>query len=380
MKEFKLEEIAPHTEKKIELVEKYVKAWAQKLLNYSPQINPSSSTTCENLYFIDCMSNCGEYRDKHSNRIIKGTPYRVSKYFHDIASKYPSKHLCAIFNDLDKSKTDHLNKLLQDDGVFSYNNYSCIIKVQDANQLLSEIASEVLNKPNTHYLLFYDPYQADINWEVLAPFFNRWGELIINHMVSDTIRAVPVVKSEEAKIKYSSTYLTEFQDLLPFGTDVKAYEELFESNIRKFRTNDREYYISFFPFHNSNNALVYDLVHCTSSFEGFKLYKQCAWKVFGGQSSNKDRYGADKQLTLFDNSSGTRRDIDEKCYTLNDIVDFVIRNFLGKGEIAKSVIWDLLDRHPFFSSAPFKREIVSMLEKRGCEAKLSSIVFNRKSK
>lgn len=367
-----IDEIAPHTIHKIQLVKAYVEEWAQKLLNNS---------YCNYLFFIDCMCNCGEYKDKHnSGNIIKGTPYYVAKYLHEISKDYPLKKICTIFNDVDDKRIQHLTNLLNQEGIVNTNNFKCCIRNKDASLLLNEVSNSILNHPDVHYLIFYDPYQAKINWEPLIPFFNKWGELIINHMLSDTIRAVPTAKSEEAKIKYSSTYLTEFQNLLPYGTDVKAYEELFESNIRKSRTNGREYYISFFPFHNSKNALVYDLVHCTSNVEGFKLYKKCSWKVFGGQSSNKERHGADKQLMLFDNSLGTHRDVDEKCYTLNDIVDFIIGNFSEKGEIAKSEIWDLLDRHPFFSSAPFKREIVSMLEKRGCEAKLSSIVFNRKSK
>ena len=44
----------PHTIKKFELIEKYVEAWAHKLLQ---------NQYCSGLVFIDCMSNSGEYVD-----------------------------------------------------------------------------------------------------------------------------------------------------------------------------------------------------------------------------------------------------------------------------------------------------------------------------
>ena len=55
-----IREASPHTIKKFNLIEEYVKAWAPKLLNTS---------NCYELVFIDCMCNSGEYRDKAGNCI-----------------------------------------------------------------------------------------------------------------------------------------------------------------------------------------------------------------------------------------------------------------------------------------------------------------------
>lgn len=38
------------------------------------------------------------------------------------------------------------------------------------------------------------------------PYFNHWGEVIINHMLWDSIRAAREAKSPEAVSKYESTY------------------------------------------------------------------------------------------------------------------------------------------------------------------------------
>lgn len=49
----------PHTIKKFELIEKYVEAWAHKLLQ---------NQYCSGLVFIDCMSNSGEYVDDNGKQ------------------------------------------------------------------------------------------------------------------------------------------------------------------------------------------------------------------------------------------------------------------------------------------------------------------------
>lgn len=44
------------------------------------------------------------------------------------------------------------------------------------------------------------------------------------------------------------------------------------------------------PFFNSNNSVVYNLIHCTGHPTGFDLFKATAWKVFDDQSSGKRTY------------------------------------------------------------------------------------------
>lgn len=63
-----ISEASSHTIKKFDLIESYVKSWAPKLLN---------NNYCENLVFIDCMCNSGEYIDKNNNKVF-GTPVRVA--------------------------------------------------------------------------------------------------------------------------------------------------------------------------------------------------------------------------------------------------------------------------------------------------------------
>lgn len=54
-----------HTQKKFELIEKYIMPWAQKLMNNS---------NCKGLVFIDCMCNSGLYNYR-LRRTYHGCPF-----------------------------------------------------------------------------------------------------------------------------------------------------------------------------------------------------------------------------------------------------------------------------------------------------------------
>ena len=71
----------PHTIKKFELIEEYIKSWSQKLVLYE---------NCNTLVFIDCMCNCGVYFDDDGN-LIDGTSVRVANALLNVARKYPCR-------------------------------------------------------------------------------------------------------------------------------------------------------------------------------------------------------------------------------------------------------------------------------------------------
>lgn len=341
----------PHTIKKFELIEKYVKEWAQKLCN---------NAYCNNLVFIDCMSNSGEYID-NNRQVVYGTPVRVSNVLSDVAGQYPGMNISIYFNDIDSKKTQHLSRLIP----LEKENFHVLISTGDGNDFLKRISRALLNDSDTHFLLVYDPYKATIDWEAIAPFLNRWGEVIINHMVSDSIRAVRMAKREDAVKKYKMTYLSELENLIPFGNDRNAYEKRVEEIINKLHFGQRSYYIASFPFFNSRNAIVYNLIHCTTNIKGFKLYKKIAWQVFDGKSSTKDTHGNEKQLEFNwdDNSSQVKNYVDESCYFIKDIADYLQQKFRGQENVSFEKLWEALDNHPVFPSDGFKRQIKEELKK-----------------
>jgi len=360
---------SPHTIKKFELIEAYVEAWAHKLLEFGKKTGK-----CDGIAFIDCMCNSGLYVDEEGNP-VEGTPIRVAKKIASIMREASYQRQTAIlyFNDMDQAKIDELKLHLPS----NTRNLSIYTSVEDGNDLLRRIGPNFNNGLKLHYLLVYDPYTASIDWNALFPFIRNWGEVIVNHMVSDSIRAISQVKRPEAISKYEQTYLTTIEELISFGSDRAAYEKRTEEIIKALRGSS-QYYIASYPFFNTKNSLVYNLIHCTSNIEGFKLYKSTAWKTFGNKSSLKKSHINPDQLSLpFDDdySSETIGTADKNCYYVQDIVKFILKTFAGRLNVPIDEIWSVVDEHPIFPSDPFKNEIKKQLKEYRCSIHRSTIDF-----
>lgn len=355
----------PHTIKKFELIEAYIKSWAQKLM-----LNKS----CSGIIFIDCMCNSGVYHDS-KDKVVYGTPIRIANALLDVARTYLNKQVEIYLNDNNPLKIEELEKHLPQ----NENNYSIITSTEDGNELLKQIGQQLGNNSHKHFFLLYDPYDASIDWDALTPFFQSWGEILINHMISDSIRAIRQTKREQTKNKYIKTYqVDDISELVPYGSDKVAYEKRIREIIDKLKGSDnRRYYISAFPFFNTRNALVYDLIHCTSHEIGFKLFKSTVWKTFDGRSSAKSNNDIEGQMMLDAFcSSDVAVNFDEYCYTLTDAAQYLQSNFHGRLDVPKNEVWQLLDQHPVFISEGFTRAICENLKNYyGAKISKSTISF-----
>ncbi|ADL52354.1 three-Cys-motif partner protein TcmP [Clostridium cellulovorans] len=350
----------PHTVKKFELIETYIKSWAQKLM---------LTESCTGLVFIDCMCNSGVYKN-NNKEIVYGTPIRVAKALLDVARRYPEKQVQLYLNDYIEAKIEELKKHLPS----NERNFQVVTTVYEGNELLKWIGPQLNQNSHMHFFLLYDPYDASIDWDALLPFFRHWGEVLINHMISDSIRAIPQVKRDNKKKKYENTYrVSDISELVPYGNDKASYEKRLLEIINLMKgSSRRKYHVATFPFFNTKNAMVYDLVHCTSHEAGFKLFKSTAWKTFGDKSSSKNRHGNEEQLVLdFFNEGCCSTIVDEYCYNLHNIASYVQENFKGREDIPLEDIWALLDAHPVFPSYGYKTEIKRIL-KKDYDAKVST--------
>lgn len=353
---------SPHTIKKFELIEEYIKSWAHKLL---------LTDSCNGLIFIDCMCNSGMYIDS-AGQLVKGTAIRVSEALREVARTYTDKNIYIYLNDKDKARVNELEKHLPQDE----RNFKIVTSCGDANELLRIIGPQLCGTGHLHYFLLYDPYDATIDWEALLPFFRNWGEVLINHMVSDPVRAITSAKKKTTKVKYENTYLEDFEKLVPYGSDKKAYEDRVEKIINSLK-GARKYYVSAFPFYNTQNSLVYNLIHCTSNREGFELYKKSAWKVFGAQSSTK-RLAESRQFS-YNLFGEIPEEEDESCLHVIDIAKYLQRNFRGRKQVTLDEMWELLENHPIFPSEGFRNEIKHNLTKI-FDAKTEQIVNSETGK
>lgn len=359
-----ISEAKPHTVKKFELIEKYITEWAQKLMN---------NDSCTGIIFIDCMCNSGLYTDVDGKQVY-GTPIRVANILADVAASYPHKQVELYFNDKNKDKIAVLEQKMPE----RKSNFKYVLKHIDGNDLIRWIGDQLKSTGHMHYFLLYDPYEASINWDALKPFFKNWGEVLINHMISDTIRAVSQVKREESIKKYQETYQAEaLSKIIPYGSDRSSYENRIVEIINKLKGSpNREYYVATFPFFNRKNSLVYDLVHCTSNIEGFRLFKKSAWKTFDGKSSIKSGNKSAQLALNFDEDAECSSEADEYCYTLEDVADYIQVHFKGLKNVPYDDVWAILDSHPIFPYNGFRQEIKKILRNTyGAKPHLSTIDF-----
>ena len=329
---------------------------------------------CDGLIYIDCMCNSGMYVD--SDEVpVKGTALRVAEILRDVAWNYPHKQVRIYFNDMDTKKIEELKKHLPNER----DNFKIIISTEDGNELLKKIGSKLDTNQRMHFFLFYDPYDTSIDWSALAPFFRSWGEVLINHVISDPIRAISQAKSAQAIQKYKDAYwVDDIAELLPFGSDKTAYEKRLEAIIKFLRgTGKRKYYIAAFPFFNSKNAFLYDLVHCTGHVAGFKLFKSTAWTTFGRKSSTKKiECSGQVVLGLTDDIIQGETQTDENCFFVQDIAKYLQKHFNGQHNVNIKEIWKVLDEHPIFPSDSYKKEIKDILvSDYGATKKQSTMSF-----
>lgn len=356
-----------HTIKKFELISEYVKVWINILM-----LNPK----CKGIVYIDCMSNSGVYRNEAGEE-IKGTPLLVSDIIAEAMTRYTDKQAYLYFNDKDEDKIEMLNTRLPK----QTGNFHVDTEVMDANELLRKFGTQFSTVfQDMHFLLVYDPYDAHIEWDAMMPFLKNWGEVILNHMVFDPIRAVKIAKKPETIEKYEETYQSNIEELISFGSDRRAFEEKIQKIIRDGSgRKDGRYYIASFPFFNTTNSVVYNLIHCTGHYKGFELFKTTAWHTFGDHSSMKNTHHNEDSMQMSFTETGEiicGYPTDNSCYNLRDAALYVQRHFAGMTDVPNDIVWSYLGEHPVFPTRDYKNKIKDVLRREyGMKASRSSMTF-----
>ena len=352
-------EAKPHTIKKFELIERYVDEWARKILGYNGKDGRNGS---KGVIYIDCMCNSGVYRDSISGEIIDGTALRVVKKMNEIIKNFPSKEAVAIFNDIDKKRIqllkDEVSKLdLESNMIVSFSQEDCdaFLSHLDYNSFTAQY--------NT--LLLYDPYNVSLNWKAISPFLNRWGEVIINHMISDTKRGAAQAKNPVVKQRYQGSYQkNDIRDVIEMAKDKEqlraAIVSIIQSNTH-FKADSQ--YIALFSFYSQTNGLLYDLIHCCTNIKGFVLMKKVAWKTFGDKSSLKNTHGEERQLKIDLTGKGLiDSPTDEDCYYIKDVAKYIYNKYKDEKQLYLKTIYSDLDEHPIFPSDGYKNDIKNELK------------------
>lgn len=234
-------------------------------------------------------------------------------------------------------------------------------------------------------MLFYDPYQADIDWDALEPFFNTWGEVIINHMVSDVIRGAKSVSNPAKIAKYEKTYHKSIDEIIKTSNcpnNREEFEKITNSIIEScIYTNNKKYYIASFPFYIKTNQLIYNLIYFSWNIKGMILFKRTAWDIFGGQSSIKHAVASEMpgQMCLDFDTGNVKKDVRPGVYTVYDIAKYIYSRYKDRGEVTWDEIYEHLEQHPIFPCDGYKPEIKNMLKDSfGTTNKRSSVIFKNR--
>ena len=179
--------------------------------------------------------------------------------------------------------------------------------------------------------------------------------------------------------------LPNIDELISFGSDRNAFEKKIEQIILDCSgRNKNRYYIAAFPFFNTTNSVIYNLIHCTSHYKGFELFKSTAWKTFGDRSSMKKTHYNENQFQFDFTDDGDvvyNVPTDETCYTIRDVATYVQTYFAGKENVPNDDVWDYLGMHPVFPTRDYKKKIKDELKREfGVKVAQSSMTFfNAKS-
>lgn len=345
-----IERVAPHTIKKCELIEAYVDEWARKILGFNGANGREGS---KGIIYIDCMSNSGLYYDSENN-LVDGTALRVAKRLNSIIPDYPGKTGYVLFNDISREKIERLEEEINKLGL---SNITVRFNCGDGNTFLRDLDIKALQK-QCGTLLLYDPYQATIDWDAITPYLNIWGEVVINHMVSDTNRGAAQATRTKAIDKYQDTYQQDIASIIAIGSKEDLNKAIIEIIKKRTSLTQKEKYIASFPFFTRTNGLVYNLIHVSGNIEGLKLFKKVAWKTFGDKSSLKNTHGNENQLMLdFSGSGYSTTQTDEDCYYVKDIAKDIYEKYRARGTVKLKEVYQYLDEHPIFPSNGYKQEI-----------------------
>lgn len=340
----------PHSIKKFELITRYVSSWAPKLLNI-----PAG----QNIVYIDCMCNCGYYYDENK-QLIEGTAIQVAKLLDSMMHdhRYNGKTVYIYFNDKDEARIAYLREQISR---LQLSRIDVIYSTCDCDTFLSNF--DFKKHKNDPTLLLYDPYEADIDWEALSPFLNRWGEVIINHMVSDTQRGACNATRKITVDKYQRTYQKNISDLLALGNDRNKLEKIVESIIQEQTIGSSSpHFIAAFPFYNRSNCVVYNLIFVTGNLTGFNLFKTVAWQTFGDKSSLKETPHLPGQFSFLGNFDVPELATDENCYYISDIAKYIYRRFHSDKQVTISQVYNALSMHPIFPLDGYKQKVLSELK------------------
>lgn len=339
------DEIKQHTVDKISYVKKYVENWLYVMTRITNEV-----------YFIDCMSNAGIYKNGYFCSCIE-----VLEIFYSFAINHPDVNFHLLCNDYNKKRIDILNSVIK----YSKKAHSNILNVsictsnEDATTFINKLTKSLNTSVKKSVLIYVDPYNFVTN-DLLDSLFNFtsviYSELILNFFSSDVTRNIgnlSAYKKKEAFNKVVSNYVPNEAD-----GNVTS-NQLMYAVIDKFTNATNLKYKYVFQIKNSKNVEQYYLLYFTPNLKGLSKLKNTVWQLFGASKNNKK---IDIDTNTYDLFGNTPFD-----YIKNDNLNTVknkLNEFIGKSVSYKDIEKIVLESTIFTESYIIKYIIKPLINER----------------
>lgn len=187
-------EIKPHTERKLEILDKYLNAWCDIL--FSLYVKNQKWNAWQTPYYIDCFSGRGMYHKKGKNDSVKGSPIIAIEKFIEKKKYYLEKHSVNInpkirLIEFDPTFASELEKFVEP--------YKSEIDIQvindDFNNAIGNIISETGWSPA---FFFVDAGGVkELKAESVEKIVSKKGarDILLNYVVDGQIRIGGLAKS-----------------------------------------------------------------------------------------------------------------------------------------------------------------------------------------
>lgn len=341
---------------KFNAIENYASSWIEKIYWWYK----NNKMKLSEFIFVDPMASSGEY-SINEDTVIEGTAMRIIKLFENCSKKenYGNIKFTIYLNDITFEYLKCIRCSMERNGIIETKNFSVIInnnnQIADKDLYLADLLKKqkFLNN-DSHRLVIYDPYDVDFNWDILGNILKINSlDLILTHFYpNDVKRNIHRVVNEEAKMKYSKSYLIPFKVLEEEYLNKKSSAErsqylrnCLENAIRRY-TNSK---IHTSPIFNSNKIHVYDIVCISRSLTATSLLKDIMFRLYSEEHNFEQ-----SSMTLFsDETYIDQRNNGVSEFDLFYSQSHIVKNFWERYNgktISKTDLNILLKSDPIFPS------------------------------
>ena len=144
-----------HTEKKLDIIEAYVKAYLLVMKNQDWATK----------FYIDAFAGSGYRHDETSGETLAGAVHRV------LSVELPFDYY--YLNDIKKKNIKTLREMVSND--FSNRNSIVYTECMDANQFVEKVQTKFSKNKNYRGIIFLDPFGMQVEWKTIQIIANTTG-------------------------------------------------------------------------------------------------------------------------------------------------------------------------------------------------------------